>query len=62
MSTHDLVLTSIAFLKMCLLSFGPINHFILDWISAECDVFPGFVCAVPITVPSLSFQPSQTPQ
>lgn len=61
MSTHNLVFTSITVLKMCLLSSGPINHFILDWISAEFDVFPGFVCAVSIIVPSLSFQPSQTP-
>lgn len=42
------------------LELDPVNHLTLDWISAEFDILPGFVCTISITVLSLSIQPSHT--
>lgn len=59
MSTHDLAPIFIVGPKVCPFSLDPVNHFPLDWISAQFDVFPGFVCALSTTVPHLSSKLSQ---
>lgn len=56
MSINNLIPTLIV---SCLFRFDPVNRMSLDQISAQFDVFLGFIHALSTTVPSFTCQPSQ---
>ena len=57
-SIHNLIPTLIV---SRLFRFDPVNHLSLDQISAQFDVFLGFIHALSTTVPSFTCQLSQIP-